>query len=582
MSETIKETSAVYLTDLDACQPAAALSHVPKPGAWRLVPYETETLSGHMLLAGEETGAPEVRYGLRRTGWHRITIGVYPEGETAALQVRLTDDSSPCVLNIDQGRDYADQPRRHAIFEVAWKEADLTGQDIHLTQVCTRVDATGDGPAAQRCAMAKIAYIKLVPMSASEVASMKADRGRRGNRRLYAHNDAHGPLFLFRIVRAEELRREIEPYRNTDFSRLYWEMGAGDILYHLGEKGRLPTCDGQEDFERQGDRLHAESWREFRDRGIDPCKIALEHSHEIGLEFHAAYRTAGFYYPVPFDQWNAGGLYEQRPDLRMVMKDGREAPRISYAYPETRKIVIDILAEVARHPVDGIAILYNRRPPLVAYEPPLVEGFIRRYGLDPRELAEDDERWLQYRSIALTEFMRELRREMDAIAQKQGRKRIEISACVSNWEENVLHGLDLKTIIGEELIDTLIPYTSAPGLDSAAESWCTAEEAARWVSLTQGTSCTLSMSLLPRHQSPDEYRRKAAMLYGAGVESFFFWDSAGPWGRANYSPSWEALRRLGHREKVEEWVRTGKPSVQREPVPVLRLGEYDLSYQTPG
>ena len=95
-------------------------------------------------------------------------------------------------------------------------------------------------------------------------------------------------------------------------------------------------------------------------------------------------------------------------------------------------------------------------------------------------------------------------------------------------------------------------------------------------------ACALSMSLLPRHVSPEDYRRKAAALYAAGVESFFFWDSAGPSGRANFSPSWEALRRLGHREEVEEWVKAGYPALMREPVPVGRRADYALPYQTPG
>jgi len=43
-----------------------------------------------------------------------------------------------------------------------------------------------------------------------------------------------------------------------------------------------------------------------------------------------------------------------------------------------------------------------------------------------------------------------------------------------------------------------------------------AEEVAYFVSLTQSTACTLSMSLLPRHLSPEDYRCKVAMLYGAG------------------------------------------------------------------
>ena len=77
--------------------------------------------------------------------------------------------------------------------------------------------------------MAKIAYIKLVPMSASEVASMKADRGRRGNRRLYAHNDAHGPLFLYRIVRAEELRREKVAEYASRFASPYAAASLGYV-----------------------------------------------------------------------------------------------------------------------------------------------------------------------------------------------------------------------------------------------------------------------------------------------------------------------------------------------------------------
>ena len=581
--DTFDSEAVTYLTDLHECRPQSSISSEPEPRTWRSVAYETATLSGRMLMAGDETAAPEVTCALKRDGWHRVYVGMYPEHGTSAVQVRLTGDPAAVVLRIDTDRDFAGtSPEPHGLYEVFWKAADLSGQDVHISQVCTRV---GEDPAAVQGAKAKIAYIKLVSIADEETATPLADREHRDSRRLFAHNDAHGPLFLFRVTREEEIRREIEPYRDTDFSRLYWEMGAGDLLFHLGQAGRLPTCDGREDFERQGDRLHAEAWRVLRDKGLDPLLVAMEHTQEMGMEFHASYRPAGFHFPVPFDQWNAGSLYERRPDLRAIAKDGSQAPRISYAYAETRATVIDILAEVAQHPVDGIAILFNRRPPLVGYEPPLVDGFIEEYGEDPRALPDDDERWLRYRSIALTEFMRELRRALDAIAEKGGRsRRLGVSACVSNREENFVHGLDLETWIAEELIDTLIPYTSAPGLDSAAESWPTdaEQEVAHFVSLTQGTACKLSMSILPRHMSPEDYRRKAAMLYGAGVESLFFWDSAGACGRATFNPAWDALRRLGHREEIEDWRLSGEPSLVSDAMPLRRLGDYDLSYQTPG
>ena len=47
---------------------------------------------------------------------------------------------------------------------------------------------------------------------------------------------------------------------------------------------------------------------------------------------------------------------------------------------------------MAEYPINGVCILYNRRPPLVAYETPLIEGFKSRYGFDPREMDDMDHR----------------------------------------------------------------------------------------------------------------------------------------------------------------------------------------------
>ena len=78
MIDSAADSDALCLTDLEACQPASALSPRPKRHCWRTVAYETET--GHMLMAGEESAAPWVTYELGLTGWHRILIGLFPEG----------------------------------------------------------------------------------------------------------------------------------------------------------------------------------------------------------------------------------------------------------------------------------------------------------------------------------------------------------------------------------------------------------------------------------------------------------------------------------------------------------------------
>ena len=197
-------------------------------------------------------------------------------------------------------------------------------------------------------------------------------------------------------------------------------------------------------------------------------------------------------------------------------------------------------------------------------------------------LADDDPSWLDYRSVALTDFHRELRESLDELAREQGRDRITVSACVLNREENLRNGLDLKRWVEKELVDTLIPYTDLPELDSMGMAWEYEAAVRHFVELVEGTKCQLPLNVMPRHMSPEAFRRKAAAFYGQGVENLFFWDSAGPSGRANFSASWNPLRRLGHRGEIAEWLGQGEPSLAPASVPLRRVGDYDLTYQTPG
>jgi hypothetical protein len=248
--------------------------------------------------------------------------------------------------------------------------------------------------------------------------------------------------------------------------------------------------------------------------------------------------------------------------------------------------VVSVLREIADYPVDGICILYNRRPPIVEYEPPLVDGFKAEYGEDPRQLDPHDRRWLSYRAGVLTGFMREVRRAMDAASEERGGgKRIEVSVFVlRNEAENLFYGMDLKTWVDERLVDTLIPYSSQPNFDanteSTGEAWADVRDLDYFLSLARGSECKVAFNVMPRRMSPEAYRNKARALYDAGVENLFFWDTdAG--NRADFGPSWDALRRLGHRDELDAWARNGSPSLARATMAVRRLGDFDVAYETP-
>ena len=257
---------------------------------------------------------------------------------------------------------------------------------------------------------------------------------------------------------------------------------------------------------------------------------------------------------------------------------------MAYSFPEVRQFVISLLREMAQRPVDGICLLYNRRMPLVEYEPPIVEGFKGQFGDDPRQLDAHDPHWLSYRAHVLTDFMREVRAAMDKEGRAQGRsKRIEISAIVGSTEqENLINGMDLAAWVDEGLVDTLIPYTSGANYDSSVTAWTDPKQLEFFVELVRGTSCVLAPNLMPRHMTPEEFRRRATTVYSAGVEHMFFWDCAGGSGRANFRDMWNALRRLGHRDEIDAWWASGELDLSNSRMDLRKLGDWDLSYVTPG
>ena len=156
MTDGVKEHMAdrgfaaepLYLTDLDICHPATALSPRPRPRHWRTLRYETETLSGVMLVAGPETAAPEITYPLRVSGWRTISIAVWGDHITPGttrwygemrtfveVLARLNGDDTSSLLTLP-GQEWGFEEQLRKLF---WKGADLTDQDLALGQMTWRI-----------------------------------------------------------------------------------------------------------------------------------------------------------------------------------------------------------------------------------------------------------------------------------------------------------------------------------------------------------------------------------------------------------------------------------------------------------
>ena len=576
---------AVYLTDMDRCVPTEAVSPEPKRGRWRTVGYESGELSGTMLVAWQETAAPDVVYPLEVSGLHAITIGAWKLKEwykgdagAVAIKAKLTGDDSFSTLTmptISEPEDpiggWDDWTGGEWLGEVFWKVADLTGQQLTVGQMKRR-HAPGDFPGSFKCQVASIAYIKLTPISEEEADALQADRERRDDKRLFAHSD-------FTFKSPEHVREGLTAFRDSDFSRIVLEAGAGDLMNYPTKIGRVGTYYGLDDYAQPVYRGEAETWRWLQSEGIDPYKIAVDYIHGMGMECHAGFRVAGFMSPPAHDHFDHGdSYYSAHPEYRGVDRNGEPTPRIAFSYPEVREYVVSLFREMAEeYLIDGVSPLYCRRPPLVEYEPPLVEGFKAEYGRDPRELDERDRDWLQYRSGALTDFMRRLRRAMDEVGAESGR-RLQVSAVVAkDEEENLYDGIDLKTWVSEGLVDVLMPFSSHAAYNMNAEAWSDTGATMYFQSLVEGTQCELSFNIQPSGMEPSRLRRRASELYRAGAESLFFWNTP-----SNYSEHWTALRRLGHAGELEAWRGAGDPDTASRSVRLAKHGEWNAAYITPG
>ena len=538
--------STVWFGDLTKCAPGSALSKESRQQSWRAIEYEAEEISG--VLVSASPGAPDLTLPLDLEGWHAVYIGIW--GSEAA-RVKLTSDPSFRRL-VPEGAGR----RGQTIEEGFLKYADLTGQKLVIA-----ADANGPFGAAQ--ASSSVAYVRCEPLAEAQVEAVRRDRQPGEHRRLIATNDGE---CVTNCRSEEDIREYIEPFRDSDFWALYWGV--------VGEFATHPTKVGTERYRDFGGNSGG---TEIVRKGINALRTAMEYAHSIGLSFHLYQRMGAFGSAPPikyidgfFDDLFTGPFYKDHPEWRCVDRDGRPLLRMSYAYSGVRQFGISILREAAEYGIDGVNLQFKRGAPFVMYEPPLIEGFKEETGLDARELDEWDERWLRYRSRPMTEFVRDLRKELDQVGQGLG-KSLELSAgAFPAKDENLFFGIDLETWIEEDLIDALTPM-----------SWShTSREVEMdyYVALTRGTKCRLQpfLNTPKNHRTPRytaaEYRAEALRLYEAGAEGLVFWDEV-----CQETARGAAKRRLGHIEELRAWGRQTTHPQEPRVIELRSLGGRDLT-----
>ena len=560
----------IWLTDMSRCLPEKALSTGRRKSHWQLLEYEAAGgIKGVMLSAGPETAAPDVTYPLDFSGWHTIRLGVWGGGSTWDYMIKVRLEGDPFFSTFIR-----EKPHPCTMEEVLWKHADLTGQQLIVRQQRPNPNGTS--------ASASLAYVRLTPMSAEEVGQLQSDRAREDTKRLIMHAEPGSGVWEQEIM----LEEDVEPFRNTDFKKLFWEVAYGDTIIFGDRLGRSPA-QNIEDYPSAESRWAAQSLKALADEGLDPLKTAVEYTHSMGLELHVGQRVEAFAGPPPSEEFTTE-FYHEHPEFRMVDKDGLEIDGLSYAYPEVRSHYISVLRDAAEYGADGAFVIFIRGTPILLYEQPLVDGFREAHGVDPRYLDEKDETWLRYRAGFVTQLMVELRQAMDEVGEKLG-KRLETAAITLATEaDNLICGLDVETWVRRGLVDTLLPYPSYAGRLHAVHMKKEIDMA-YYAGITRGSKCKLCPTMFAcdtlygknlfgsGQSSVGRFRSKALTYYEAGADGIHLWEG----GHATRSAMWSSLKRLGHVDELKAWAEEKKRKREPRTVNLTRLGGHTMDRYSP-
>lgn len=519
----------VLLTDMSRCTPGTALTRDTRLKQWRVLDYEAGNLSGKLVWAPAESQVPELTLPLGVTGWHAVYVGlVDPAYLGCQALLRLTRDPAPVPRARTTG----------VLEEALFKVADLTGQSLHISR----------HPLGPGCG---VAYVKLVPLTPEEVQARQARQADAARRRLVTTIDGFSFIYSRRCTTREDLLREVEVYRDTDFGTLLLQPGGADMVNYPSRIGEMP---GQtlEVFGRTGDRYYAEAIRELARQKINPTQVLIEGAHGVGLKVHVAVRPGAWEHSPPLDDFFTSRFYREHPQWRCVDRDGTPVSRLSYAVPAVRAHLVDVLREAVGFGADGASVLYVRGAPFMLFEKPFADLFRRRYGVEAQSVEDTDPRLLSLRAEIMTAFMREIRTMLDEEGQKR-RTRLALSAMVlADEADNLRFGLDLRQWVKAGLVDLVMPYLGAGG--GTAKDY----DMGFFGEVCDPAGVPVKPTLIgwstPNLPSVLE---KTADLYARGAAGVTFWDGNSGDDRTD---RWCTLQSLGQADDARRMLEEGPPS----------------------
>ncbi len=558
----------------DICCPAASISKYRVKNKWCSYNYETNKISGTMLVSVSGSSAADVVISPKASGWYKIFVGLYGfYCRETEINMKLSDDLAFSSLSPCLECKYSE----HFVEDVFWRCADMTGQDIIIGKHLLNNDKD-----------ACIAWVRLVPMTDKEINDYTEDNARSDTKRLYLANDMHNKLCFEDMSDKKAWLSVVEAYKNTDAEWL-----AIEDLYL--NQGKLDNCSFEDfAFANAHDRNFYGQFEKNYDS--DVLKLIVARGHEFGIKMAVSLRVAfwGAEYPCDLHYFEKP-FGKQHPEYRCIDRDGDVTEYFSFAYTQVQDYIIEQFVNAAKSGCDAIQPLFSRGWPFILFEEPFLTLFSERYGEDARVLPLDDPRTVELKCEIMTAFMRRLRKRIDEVSND---KRIEIHAKVLfSVYDNRLVGLDLEAWAREGLVDRIIsdqrrirevlddsvwqddsqekidltkyksfirsypeqtiqydydyifpPCADSKGVLKGPETQ--QQRIAEFMELENKYGMVVYIEIMPREMSPEEIKERALEIYNCGCGHIGLWDTNS---RVVRTAEWTMWRRIGHKDELASY-----------------------------
>jgi len=406
----------------------------------------------------------------------------------------------------------------------------------------------------------------VVPLNEAEA---QASRATSKHRMSIATFDGHSWIWPFKPSTAEEFRG----FEGTDIGKWWFQITGADFACYPTKVGTYPG-EGTVDFPNGTYANYTRSLETLFKRGINPLKVARDAAKTQGAEFHVMLRPAGWVGSMPYEETFNSKFFYEHPEWRCIDRDDTPTFYLSYAIPEVRRQLIEIFRETLELQPEGVGFVFNRGMPLMLWEDAFCTRFKAMHNADAKAVEDDDPRIHATRAAIMTDFMAEVRALLDETAAKQGRKeRYEISlGTFAKEADNQRWGLDLPQWIQRGFLDDIAvtwfayhtSFEKAPGQIDMAY----------YQRITNGTSTkTYPVVITWKTGKPMELCQKAAAYLTAGASGIAIWDPQVQlgWAEGSSGNVFDILGKLGHRDDLLRWAKSGVP--QPLSIPLTQLDE---------